>query len=184
MADSSTTEYNRAAENSALSKPSDVELILDTNGTKAKDVHIVNGSVHYTGEDLEPNGEVAASPEKVARQNSSGKEEVHKNGHQNGGAKTHGDEKIVKLAPSESTWTVQADGAVNLLTGSSESTSRVPLTVVQSLQRAVRLASSRVALAVKRNDEWVKWTYGEYYESVRTAAKSFIKVCETFSSLL
>lgn len=161
----------------SLSKPSDVELILDTNETQAKDVHVVNGSVHYAGEDVVANGEVGSSPEKVVQENAKGIEQ-HRNGHQNGGAKSSlGDEEIVKPAPSDSWWTVQGDGAVNLLTESSGSRSRVPITVVQGLQRAVRVAPSRVALAVKRNGEWVKWTYQEYYDSVRSAAKSFIKVC-------
>ena len=170
--------------NSSLSKPSDVELILDTNEPKSKDVHIVNDSVHYTGEDLVANGEISSSQEKGAQQNANGVEELKNGHHQNGGAKSSlGDEEVVKCVPAESSWTIQADGAVKLLLGSSEITSRVPMTVVQSLQRAVRLAPSRVALAVKRNGEWVKWTYREYYESVRTAAKSFIKVCESFQVL-
>lgn len=162
----------------SLSKPSDVELILDTNETQAKDVHVVNGSVHYAGEDVVANGEVGSSPEKVVQENAKDIEQ-HRNGHhQNGGAKSSlGDEEIVKPAPADSWWTVKGDGAVNLLTESSGSRSRVPITVVQGLQRAVRVAPSRVALAVKRNGEWVKWTYQEYYDSVRSAAKSFIKVC-------
>ena len=162
----------------SLSKPSDVELILDTNETKAKDVHTVNGSVYYTGEDVVANGEVGSSPGKVVQENAKGIEE-HGNGHhQNGGAKSSfGDEEIVKPAPADSSWTVQGDGAVNLLLESSGSRSRVPITLVQGLERAVRVASNRVALAVKRNGEWVKWTYQEYYDSVRSAAKSFIKVC-------
>lgn len=161
----------------SLSKPSDVELILDTNETQAKDVHVVNGSVHYAGEDVVANGEVGSSPEKVVQDNAKGIEQ-HRNGHhQNEGAKSSlGDEEIVKPAPADSWWTVQGDGAVNLLTESSGSRSRVPITVVQGLQRAVRVAPSRVALAVKRNGEWVKWTYQEYYDSVRSAAKSFIKL--------
>jgi len=34
----------------------------------------------------------------------------------------------------------------------------------------------QVALAVKRNDVWVKWTYSEYREDVKTVAKAFIKL--------
>ena len=33
-----------------------------------------------------------------------------------------------------------------------------------------------LAMAVKRNDEWVKWTYAEYLEDVKTVAKAFIKL--------
>ena len=89
------------------------------------------------------------------------------------------DEKIVEPAPAESTWTTKADDGVKLRMGSSGATSRVPRTVVQILERAVRVAPNRVALSVKRNGEWVKWNYQEYYGAVRCAAKSFIKVCSS-----
>ncbi|XP_067017003.1 long-chain-fatty-acid--CoA ligase ACSBG2-like [Acropora muricata] len=86
------------------------------------------------------------------------------------------DEKIVEPAPAESTWTTKADDGVKLRMGSSGATSRVPRTVVQKLERAVRVAPKRVALSVKRNGEWVQWNYQEYYGAVRCAAKSFIKL--------
>ena len=181
MADASAVESGHLEENKLLSKPSDVELILETSSTKAKDVHIVNGSVLYTGEGVASNGDVYSGTEKETHQQANGLEE-HKDGHQNGEAGAEalakGQLEGVKLAPAESTWTIQADGAVNLRMGSSEATSRVPMTVVQGLQRAVRLAPNRVALAVKRNGEWMKWSYQEYYKSVCTAAKALIKVCD------
>ena len=160
-----------------VSHPSDIILDIKSEA-KTKDVHIINGSVHYTGEDIASNGEISSSLEKTLQKNGNSIEE-RKDGHTNGDAKSAlGDDGIVKLAPAESSWTVQANGAVKLLLGSTESTSRTPMTVVQSLQRAVKLAPTRTALAVKRNNEWVKWTYTEYYDAVRSAAKSFIKVCK------
>lgn len=164
-----------------LAHPSDILLDMK-NEAQTKDIHIINGSVHYTGDDIASNGVVSSSPEKGAPQNGHGVE-GRQNGLQNGGAKASlGEEAIVEPAPAESTWTVEPDGAVKLLLGSTKSASRTPRTVVQCLQRAVRTAPNRTALAVKRNNEWVKWTYTEYYEHVRSAAKSFIKVCESFSS--
>lgn len=133
---------------------------------------------HHKGEDIASNGEISSSLEKtLVQQNGNGIEE-RKDDHPNGDAKSAlgDDEGIVKPAPAESPWTVQANGVVKLLLGSTESTSRTPMTVVQGLQRAVRLAPTRTALAVKRNNEWVKWTYTEYYEAVCSAAKSFIKL--------
>ena len=165
-----------------VAQPSDIILDMK-NEAKTKDVEIVNGSVHYTGEGIASNGEKSSSPEKGAQENGNGIR-GRKNGHQKyGDAKSSlGEEGIVKPAPADSSWTIQPDGAVKLLLGSTESTSRTPRTIVQSLQRAVRVAPNRTALAVKRNSEWVKWTYNEYYDSVRSAAKSFIKVCESVSS--
>lgn len=175
MADASTVKSGHLEESNPLSKPSDVELILETGSTKAKDVQIVNGSVLYTGEEVASNGEVYSGTEKETHKQANGLEE-HRTGHHNGGASPKSELGGVKLAPAESTWTIQADGAVNLRMGSSEATSRVPMTVVEGLQRAVRLAPNRVALAVKRNGEWMKWSYQEYYKSVCTAAKALIKL--------
>ena len=176
MADASTVKSGHLEENNTLSKPSDVELILETGSAKAKDVHIVNGSVLYTGEEVASNGEVYSGTEKETYKQANGLEE-HRTGH-HGVASPKSELEDVKLAPAESTWTIQADGAVNLRMGSSEATSRVPMTVVEGLKRAVRLAPNRVALAVKRNGEWMKWSYEEYYKSVCTAAKALIKVCD------
>lgn len=161
-----------------IAQPSDIILDIKSEA-KTKDVQIINGSVQYTGEDRASNGEISSSLEKTLQPNGNGIEE-RKDDHPNGDAKSTlvDDEGIVKPAPAESSWTVQPNGAVKLLLGSTESTSRTPMTVVQSLQRAVRLAPTRTALAVKRNNEWVKWTYTEYYEAARSAAKSFIKVCK------
>ena len=44
------------------------------------------------------------------------------------------------------------------------------------LQEVVDKAPDHTALAMKRNGEWVKWTYREYKEDVRTVAKAFIKL--------
>ena len=34
----------------------------------------------------------------------------------------------------------------------------------------------RTALAVKRDGEWVKWTFKEYHRDVKLVAKAFIKL--------
>ena len=44
------------------------------------------------------------------------------------------------------------------------------------LQEVVDKAPDHTALAMKRNGEWVKWTYREYQEDVKTVAKAFIKL--------
>ena len=163
---------------SSASKPSDVKLVIDRDEKHTEKYRSAKASVRYTGE---TNGEVTSSSSKQAQLTENGR-----NGHhQNRVPKSSpGDSGIVNPAPADSTWTVKGDGAVQLLMGSSEIESRVPVTVVQTLQTAVRMAPQRVALGVKRNGVWVKWTYQEYYDSVRSAAKSFIKVCTYLESNL
>lgn len=135
-------------ESSSPSGPSDFTVGTDERQTSNREIS------NHTNEEVRPNVSGA---------------EVHKQS-------VSSDKKIVEPAPAESTWTTKADDAVKLSMGSSGATSRVPRTVVQILEGAVRVAPNRVALSVKRNGEWVKWTYQEYYDAVRCAAKSFIKV--------
>jgi len=53
---------------------------------------------------------------------------------------------------------------------------RTPLSVPTLLIRAAEDAPDHVALAVKRDDAWVKWTYEKYLEDVRIVGKAFIKL--------
>ncbi|XP_068694662.1 long-chain-fatty-acid--CoA ligase ACSBG2-like isoform X2 [Montipora foliosa] len=142
-------------------------------GVSYKKISEENENLSISHKGGETNGEATSSSSKQAQLTENGR-----NGHhQNRVAKSSpGDNGIVNPAPADSTWTVKGDGAVQLLMGSSEIENRVPVTVVQTLQTAVRMAPQRVALGVKRNGVWVKWTYQEYYDSVRSAAKSFIKL--------
>lgn len=85
------------------------------------------------------------------------------------------------LAPAEKHWTTQRDGAVKLHIGDTKYDNLPPMTVPQFFQRAVEKASGYTALAVKRDGEWKKWTYKEYFEDCKIAAKGFIKVGRLFS---
>jgi len=53
---------------------------------------------------------------------------------------------------------------------------RTPLSVPTLLIRAAEDAPDHVALAVKRDGAWVKWTYERYLEDVRNVGKAFIKL--------
>jgi len=51
-----------------------------------------------------------------------------------------------------------------------------PVSFWTILQDTVKRCPDRLALSVKRNDETVTWTYKEYEEEIRCAAKAFIKL--------
>eukprot|EP00091_Calanus_sinicus_P004433 TRINITY_DN14746_c0_g1_i1.p1 TRINITY_DN14746_c0_g1~~TRINITY_DN14746_c0_g1_i1.p1 ORF type:complete len:169 (-),score=26.04 TRINITY_DN14746_c0_g1_i1:187-669(-) len=53
---------------------------------------------------------------------------------------------------------------------------RTPLSVPTLLIRAAEDAPDHIALAVKRDGAWVKWTYERYLEDVRVVGKAFIKL--------
>lgn len=51
-----------------------------------------------------------------------------------------------------------------------------PTTVCEVLKRVVRRFPNKPALRVKRDGEWLTWTWKEYYYDVACAAKSMIRV--------
>ena len=81
-----------------------------------------------------------------------------------------------ELAPSDKHWTTERDGAVKLHIGETQYDNQSPITVPQLFQSVVEKAGDSVALTVKREGEWKKWTYKEYFEDCKIAAKGFIKV--------
>ena len=94
----------------------------------------------------------------------------------NGSQPTKSGEENPFLAPADKFWSVDRDGAVKLRVGTTEYDKDTPITVHEVFQQIVEKAGNYVALAVKRNDQWQKWTYVQYMEDCRTAAKGFIKV--------
>ena len=52
----------------------------------------------------------------------------------------------------------------------------VAISIPTLFYETVRKCPNALALAHKRNGEWVKWNYQQYYDDVIRAAKSFIKV--------
>ena len=53
---------------------------------------------------------------------------------------------------------------------------RTPVSVVTLLTRAAEDAPDHTALSVKRDGDWVNWSYEKYLEDVRCVAKAFIKL--------
>lgn len=51
-----------------------------------------------------------------------------------------------------------------------------PISLWTMLSQTVERAPNNVALAVKRNGEWISWTYLDYQNDVKTVAKAFIKL--------
>ena len=51
-----------------------------------------------------------------------------------------------------------------------------PTTVPDVFKRVVRKYGSKAALRVKRNGDWVEWTWSQYYMDVAKAAKSLIRL--------
>ncbi|XP_072037925.1 long-chain-fatty-acid--CoA ligase ACSBG2-like isoform X2 [Amphiura filiformis] len=122
-----------------------------------------------------PNGDMA----------SPGEEQAEQPAEQNGAAsvtdikiETTTETKLRELAPIESDkkWTVDADGVTKIRECADESCNLKPETVHGLIRRIAREYPASTAIATKVNGEWKKWTYTEYYQDIRRAAKSFLKL--------
>ena len=81
-----------------------------------------------------------------------------------------------RITPSENYTTVKADGTVKLRLGDSDPDNREPISVPSLLKSVAAKAGDHLALTVKREGQWVKWTYQDYLADVENAAKGFIKL--------
>jgi len=82
-----------------------------------------------------------------------------------------------RILPSNSLSSTWPDGAVEIrFSDKHPLCQEKPISVWTMLNNTVKRNPKGLAMAVKRNDEWVKWTYAEYLEDVKTVAKAFIKL--------
>ncbi|XP_053405562.1 long-chain-fatty-acid--CoA ligase ACSBG2-like isoform X2 [Mercenaria mercenaria] len=83
---------------------------------------------------------------------------------------------IDDLLPATSEWTTEMNGTVKIRMGDTGPASSKPTTIPTVLRNTVSRLPNHLALAVKRDGEWKKWTYKQYYDQSVQAAKSFIKL--------
>ena len=94
------------------------------------------------------------------------------------------DEGPDNILETEAYTATLADGCVKLRIGS-EDPEVVPISVPSLLEKAAKEAPEIVALAVKRDDKWIKWTYKEYLQGKCTYNKqnTLHPIFLSFSSL-
>merc|ERR1712142_1247086 len=82
-----------------------------------------------------------------------------------------------RILPANSLSTTWPDGTVEIRFSDKDPRCQAkPISVWTMLNNTVERCPNNIALTVKRNDEWVKWTYAQYLEEVVTVAKAFIKL--------
>lgn len=81
-----------------------------------------------------------------------------------------------KLAPANSLWTTECDGAVQLRMEETGAAAEPPTTTLQMFRQRVQQCGDKVAFATKRNGQWETTTYLQYYNQCRAAAKSFLRL--------
>lgn len=82
----------------------------------------------------------------------------------------------VPAAGEPSLWTSQGDAEVKLRMGDSGLAAETPLTINQMFTSAVERFGDYTALSWKEGEQQKSLNYREYYQTCRTAAKSFLKV--------
>lgn len=79
------------------------------------------------------------------------------------------------MIPSTAIYTWRPNGAVRISKlGREPGVSRPPISIPSLFRSRAEAAPNIPAMAVKRNNVWEKWTYENYYDDSRKAAKGFI----------
>jgi len=82
-----------------------------------------------------------------------------------------------RVLPANSLTSTYPDGRVELrMSDRTPQCSLPPISVWTMLNNTAARVPDRPALCVKRGDEWVRWTYQQYLDDVKTVAKAFIKL--------
>ncbi len=77
-----------------------------------------------------------------------------------------------QLVPADDFVTLTAEGSVKLRIGDSVPSNYDPISVPGLFMKTVKASPNHPALAVKRNGEWIKWNYSQYYTGKFKKAKS------------
>lgn len=83
---------------------------------------------------------------------------------------------LAPLAPADELWSSSRDKAVRLRMEGSGPASETPVTVHQRFLETAEKYGDHPALAFKKEGQWVKVSWRQYYEQCRAAAKSFLKL--------
>jgi len=82
-----------------------------------------------------------------------------------------------RILPANSLTSTYPDGRVEIrFSDQDPRCQNKPISVWTMLSNTANRVPDNVALAVKRNDEWVKWSYRQYHEDVKAVAKAYIKL--------
>ncbi|XP_064619094.1 long-chain-fatty-acid--CoA ligase ACSBG2-like isoform X2 [Lineus longissimus] len=80
------------------------------------------------------------------------------------------------LVPATKLFTSNGQEAVKIKMTETGVSSAKPVTIMTRFAEIVEKYPDQLAVAEKNNGRWVKWTYGQYYDSVIRTAKGFIKL--------
>lgn len=81
-----------------------------------------------------------------------------------------------RIIPSDVYTTSEPDGCVKLRMLSDPIGGMQPKSIPTIVKERCSKGGNSMAMAVKRDGNWIKWTYKQYYQDIRNVAKAFIKL--------
>lgn len=79
-----------------------------------------------------------------------------------------------RILPTDNLTTWDKDGCVKIRKTKEWPANRDSISLPTLVKKQCESAGTQTALAVKREGQWVKWNYNEYYNAIVTTAKAFI----------
>ena len=79
-----------------------------------------------------------------------------------------------RILPTENLTTIHKDGCVKIRKTSEWPGNREVVSIPTIFKKKCLSAGNSIALGVKRDGKWVKWTYLDYLRDVQIVAKAFI----------
>nr|XP_022331343.1 long-chain-fatty-acid--CoA ligase ACSBG2-like isoform X2 [Crassostrea virginica] len=141
----------------------DGQVKLESIKSKAEPAVHGNGGVHQNN-NVEVKSSEGNNPASVENSGNDGRRES---------SNTYKD--LDDLAPATDFIVSKRDQAVKLRMSDSGPAAEKPRTVPSMFYQTVQRVPNHPALAVKRGGVWVKWTYEQYFNDTRKAAKALIK---------
>ena len=82
-----------------------------------------------------------------------------------------------QIIPAETITTTLPDGCVKIRDYEEGNENQLqPLSVISMMRQTVETHGDQIALRVKRDETWHEWTYQDYWNEAKIAAKAFIKL--------
>ena len=79
-----------------------------------------------------------------------------------------------RILPTEELTTFKKDGCVKLRKTNEWPGNRDIISLPSLVKKQCESAGKLTAMAVKRGEKWIKWSYSEYYQDILKTAKAFI----------
>lgn len=82
-----------------------------------------------------------------------------------------------RVLPAQDLTTTNPDGCVKIRDHDPKDlTNLPPMSVITMMKQTVEKCGDQIALRVKREDSWQEWTWKQYWDESKMAAKAFIKL--------